>query len=86
MKDYDMSVFYHPGRANVVADAFSHLSMGSVAYVEDEKKKLVRDVHRLTRLGVQLVDSTKGCVIVHNCSKSSFVADVKPKKGLDLIW
>ena len=33
--------------ANVVADALSQLSMGSVAHVEDEKKELVRDVHRL---------------------------------------
>ncbi|KAH0697960.1 hypothetical protein KY289_015442 [Solanum tuberosum] len=39
----------HPGKANVVADALSRLSMGSVAHVEDEKKELVRDVHRLAR-------------------------------------
>ncbi|KAH0689080.1 hypothetical protein KY289_016438 [Solanum tuberosum] len=48
--DYDMSVLYHPGKANMVADALSRLSMGSIAHVEDEKKELVRDVHRLARL------------------------------------
>ena len=47
LKDYDMSVLYHPGKANVVADAISILSMGSVAHVEDEKKELVHEVHRL---------------------------------------
>ncbi|KAH0644892.1 hypothetical protein KY284_032776 [Solanum tuberosum] len=47
LKDYDMSVLYHPG--------------------------------------VQLVDSTKGGVMVHNGSESSFVADVKAKQGLDPI-
>jgi len=57
--------------------------MGSVAHVEDEKKELVRDVHRLARLGVQLVDSTKGGVMVHNGSESSFVIDVKSKQDLD---
>ncbi|WMV58863.1 hypothetical protein MTR67_052248, partial [Solanum verrucosum] len=31
LKDYDMSVLYHPGKANVVVDALSRLSMGSVA-------------------------------------------------------
>ncbi|WMV33499.1 hypothetical protein MTR67_026884 [Solanum verrucosum] len=67
LKDYDISVLYHPGKANVVADAFSRLS----------------DVHRLAQLGVQLVDSTKGGVMVNNGSELSFVADVKAKQCLD---
>ncbi|WMV41089.1 hypothetical protein MTR67_034474 [Solanum verrucosum] len=33
LKDYDMSVLYHPGKANVVVDALSRLSMGSVAHI-----------------------------------------------------
>jgi len=44
---------------------------------------MVRDVHRLDRLGVQLVDSVKGSVMVHNGSESSFLSDVKSKQGLD---
>ncbi|WMV50877.1 hypothetical protein MTR67_044262, partial [Solanum verrucosum] len=32
---------------NVVADAFNRLSMGSVAHVEEERKELAKDVHRL---------------------------------------
>ncbi|WMV37382.1 hypothetical protein MTR67_030767 [Solanum verrucosum] len=47
------------------------------------RKKLVRDVHRLSRLGARLVDSTKGGVMVHNGLESSFVGDVKAKQGLD---
>ncbi|WMV37906.1 hypothetical protein MTR67_031291, partial [Solanum verrucosum] len=73
------------GKANVVADALSRLSMGSVAHVGEKKKELVQYVHRLSRLVVQLVDSTKGGVMVHNGSKSSLVADVKAKKGVDPI-
>ncbi|WMV54222.1 hypothetical protein MTR67_047607, partial [Solanum verrucosum] len=34
LKDYDMSVHYHPGKANVVADALSRVSMGSLAHVD----------------------------------------------------
>ncbi|WMV41068.1 hypothetical protein MTR67_034453 [Solanum verrucosum] len=83
LKDYDMSVLYHPDKANVVEDALSRLSMGSVAYVEDDRKELARDLHRLTRLGVRLVDSAKGGVMVHKGSKLSFVADVKAKQCLD---
>ena len=33
-----MSVYYHLGKGNVVADALSRLSMGSVAHVEDKRK------------------------------------------------
>ena len=47
-----MSAHYHPGKDNVVADALSRLSMGSVAHVEEERKDLVKDVHRLACLGV----------------------------------
>ena len=31
--DYHMRVFYHPSKANVVADALSPMSMGSVSHV-----------------------------------------------------
>nr|ABI34336.1 hypothetical protein SDM1_41t00011 [Solanum demissum] len=85
LKDYDMSVLYHPGKANVVADTLSRLYMGSVAHVEDKKKELVWDVHRLAQIGIQLMDSTKGGVMVHNGSESSFLVDVKSKQGLDPI-
>uniref|UniRef100_M1DG06 Uncharacterized protein n=1 Tax=Solanum tuberosum TaxID=4113 RepID=M1DG06_SOLTU len=37
----------------------------------------------VARLTVQLVDSTKGSVMVHNGSESSFVMDVKSKQDLD---
>ena len=60
MKDYDMNVLYHPGKANIVANDLSKLSIGSVAHVEDSKKKLAQEVHQLTRLDVRLVDIDEG--------------------------
>ncbi|KAH0732763.1 hypothetical protein KY289_003951 [Solanum tuberosum] len=47
LKDYDMSILYHPCKANVVADALSRLSMGITAHVEEEKRELAKDVHVL---------------------------------------
>ena len=47
LKDHDLSVLYHSGKANVVADALNRLSMGSVAHIEDGKKKLVQEVQQL---------------------------------------
>ncbi|XP_069145885.1 uncharacterized mitochondrial protein AtMg00860-like [Solanum lycopersicum] len=62
-------VLMQGGKAIVVADALIRMSMGSTAHVEDEKKELVKDVHRLARLGVRLVDSTSGGVSVHPSSE-----------------
>ena len=59
-----MSVHYHIGKANVVADAINRLSMGSVAHVEEERKELVKDDHMLARLGVHLMSILDGCVTI----------------------
>ena len=83
LKDYDMSVFYHPDKSSVVADAINRMSMGSVAHVEEGKKELVKDVHRLSRLGFRLEDSPKGGFMVLHKSVSSFIVEVKSKKHLD---
>lgn len=83
LKDYDMSLHYHPGKANVVADALSRLSMGSLSHVEGGKKGLVKDIHQLANLGVRLLDSDEGGVVVHEMAKSSLGAEVKEKQAND---
>ena len=35
LKDYDMSVLYHPSKANVVLDALSPMTMHSVSHVDE---------------------------------------------------
>ena len=80
-----MNVHYHPGKAIIVDDALRRMSMGSTTHVEDEKKELEKDVHRLARLGVRLVDSTSGSVSAHPCSVSLLVVDVKQGQQLDPV-
>ena len=64
LKDYDISVLYNSRKANVEDDALSRLSMGSVAHVEDGKKKLAQEVIQLTRLGFYFLNSIEGSVWV----------------------
>ncbi|KAH0679995.1 hypothetical protein KY290_022105 [Solanum tuberosum] len=85
LKDYDMSILYHSGKANVVADALSRLSMDSTAHVDEEKSELAKDVHRLACLRVRLKDSTEGGIVVTNGAESSLVSEVKEKKDQDPI-
>ncbi|KAH0777818.1 hypothetical protein KY290_009229 [Solanum tuberosum] len=72
-------------KANVVVDALSRLSMGSPAHFEEDKKDLVKDVHRLAGLGVRLMDSIEGGVVVMNGAESSLVSEVKEKTDQDPI-
>ena len=84
LKDYDMSILYHPEKANGVADALRWMTMGSVSPLDEAKKYLAREVHRLARLGVRLESAPDGGSIVHYKSESSLVVEVKFKKHLYL--
>ena len=81
-----MSVHYYPGKANVVVDALNILSMGSVAHFEEERKELVKDVHRLAHLVVRLMSISDNGVTVQNGTNSSLVVEVKEKQDSDPIF
>ena len=51
LKDYDMSVLYHPDKANIVVGALRRMTMGSVSHIDEAKNDLAREVNRLARLG-----------------------------------
>ena len=53
LKDYDMSVFYDPDKANVLADAVCPITMGSVSHFDEAKKYQVMEVYWCARLGVR---------------------------------
>ena len=69
----------------MVADALSHMTMGSASHVEEAKKDLVKDVHRLACLGLRLEDSPNCGLMFHNNSESSLVFEVKYKQHLDKL-
>ena len=43
--------------------------MGSTDHVEEEKRELAKGVPKLARLGVRLMDSTKGGIVVTNAAE-----------------
>ena len=58
LKDNDKIVHYHSCKGNIIADALSRLSIGSSNHTDDGKKEFVKDVHKLAKAGVRLMDST----------------------------
>lgn len=59
--------------------------MGSVAHVEDERKELVKDVHRIACLGVCLIELSDMGVITQKILEFSFVVEVKDNQYSDLL-
>lgn len=46
-ENYDIDILYHHGKANVVPDAFSRKSMGSIGHVHPQRKELSKELHQL---------------------------------------
>jgi len=47
LKDYDINFQYHPGKANVVADALSHRSYSTLSYLLVLPRDLCKDFKKL---------------------------------------
>ena len=47
LKDYDFSILYHTGKANVVADALSRKSPGSLVHISTERRPIIKELHEL---------------------------------------
>lgn len=79
LKDYDVDILYHPGKANVMEDALSHKSMGSLADTPSEKKEIVCNIHQLASLGVCLANSGDVRLSGRGMAESSLIEEIKKR-------
>ena len=76
---------FYPGKANIVVDVLSRLSIRSTVHLEEAKKELAQEVYRRARLIVQLIDYTKRGIVVTDGVELSLVYKVKTKQDQDPI-
>ena len=57
LKDYDFTLHYHPGKANVVADALSQKSRGALSNIASREWRMLETVGQF---GLQYSEQTQG--------------------------
>ena len=56
LKDYDCIIQYHPGKANVVADALNRKTVGSLAAIRGCQRQILEDLRSL-QVHIRVLDS-----------------------------
>jgi hypothetical protein len=83
LKDYDCTILYHPGKANVVADALSRKSMGSLAHLADSKRPILQEFQQLVDSGVQLEIGPSKALLAYVQIRSTLVDEIKKAQSQD---
>ncbi|XP_070042785.1 uncharacterized protein [Nicotiana tomentosiformis] len=82
LKDYDITILYHPGKANMVADALSRKakSMGSLAFILLGERPFALDIQALANKFVRLDVSDPSQVLACVVSQSSLFECIKARQ------
>uniref|UniRef100_A0A2N9IPW9 Reverse transcriptase n=1 Tax=Fagus sylvatica TaxID=28930 RepID=A0A2N9IPW9_FAGSY len=80
IKDYDCSINYHPGKANVVADALSRKSSGFSAALLTTQKEIIND---LERMGIEVVMGHSGAYLASLSVQPTLIERIKLSQSGD---
>ncbi|XP_017982360.1 PREDICTED: uncharacterized protein LOC108663274 [Theobroma cacao] len=80
IKDYDLVIDYHPGKANVVADALSHKSSSSLASLRNSYIPILLE---MKSLGIQLSNGDDGTLLASFVVRPSLLNQIKELQKSD---
>ena len=81
LKDYDYIILYHPRKANVVTNALSHKSMGSLAHIVEVRRPLIGEILKLEGNGMKFEIKERGMLLAHVKHRSSLFDQIKVVQG-----
>ena len=82
LKDYDCSILYHLGKANVVANTLNRKLVGNLAHISAERKPIIKEFHDLIDQGLQW-KVTKKCLLTQFRVRSMYLDKVKTTQRRD---
>ena len=80
LKDYDFTIEYHPGKANVVADALSRKSSCNLSHIHSVRILLLLE---LRALNVELAQGEKGALLATLKVQPVLIDRVREAQGQD---
>ena len=83
LKDYDCTILYHLEKANMVADALSRKSMGSLTHITPMRRPLIVALHSLESSGVQLAMENTGRLLAQLHIGTSLTDRIKEEQDKD---
>ncbi|WMV49538.1 hypothetical protein MTR67_042923, partial [Solanum verrucosum] len=85
LKDYDVTIQYHPDKGNIMAYALSRkaVSMGSLACLGVTKRPLAKEIQTLESKFMQLGISEKGGVLASIEVRATFIEEIMAKQFED---
>jgi hypothetical protein len=83
LKDYDCTISYHSGKANVVADALSRKSIGSLAHIAEIRRPIVKEFQNLVVGGVKFETTNTMSLLANIQAHSSLVDNIKVTQDID---
>ena len=83
LKDYNYTILYHLGKANIVADALSNKSMGSLAHIAPMRRSLVGEIQKLEAEGVHFEHGDLGLLLAYVRAQSSLIEQIKAVQHKD---
>jgi hypothetical protein len=83
IKDYDLEVHYHPGKANVVADALNRKTQCNCITIDSKIAALCDELHKLNMEVVS--PGTLGYILVEPTLQEQIIMAQISKKGIQVI-